>query len=157
MIQFNFTLYPVNKFAKDCWSFDQRIDADLQIQNISLQAYAIFKFLIYTNFIYSLKEIQIVWSSCDDRFEKDLLELLEKHRDLNKKLIRLKVSVKCFYPNVKIINHTEDLKCVSYSYPHYHSYNELYEKVTNSKAFDSLPLNQLNDFIFKLTNGEEKN
>ena len=69
-------LYPVNNFWDDCWSFNWSWEDSKENWEFTPSAYAVFKFLVNSNFIYSLKEIKINWCSFQENFSKDLNELL---------------------------------------------------------------------------------
>ena len=81
--------YPVNFFHEDSWFYEEEFDDEYEIYKSSLSAYAIFKFLVNSNFIDSLEEIRIICTNCKDNFEEVLRNLiLEKFPS---KAITLKV------------------------------------------------------------------
>ena len=81
--------YPVNTFKDDEWLFDSILEKDERLSDISLSAYAIFMFLVNSNFIYSLKEIKVIWASAKDSFEKDFNNLFENFKNSSKRKIKL--------------------------------------------------------------------
>ena len=122
----------------------------------SLSAYALFKFLVYSNFIYSLQELQIFLCSKEDNFENDMNDLLATFRKTTPKLINIKISVSYIFPNLLIYNPKLDLEYISYAPPHFQSYDELYDLVVKSTVYDTLPSNRLDRFIYKLTHEDEQ-
>ena len=72
-------LYPVNWFEGNGWIFQKYKENNKE----SLSAIAIFNFLIYSNFIYSLQELQIRLWSKDDNFEDDFNDLLAEFYKTN--------------------------------------------------------------------------
>ena len=58
-IEWDILLNPINKFASNKWTFNEYLEDKELIEEISLSAYALFKFLLYTNLIYSVEEIEI--------------------------------------------------------------------------------------------------
>ena len=58
-IEWDIFLNPINIFANDRWKFNEDQEDKELIEEISLSAYALFKFLLYTNLIYSVEEIEI--------------------------------------------------------------------------------------------------
>ena len=122
----------------------------------SLSAYALFKFLVYSNFIYSLQELQITFCSNEDNFENDMNDLLATFKKTTPQLINIKIFVTYIYPNLLISNPKLDLEYISYVYPHYQSYDELYDLVAKSTVFDTLPSNRLDRFIYNLEHEDKK-
>ena len=121
---------------------------------MSLSAYSIFKFLVYSHFIYSLHELEIEWYSYEDNFENDLHNLIETFKISNSTCIKL--SINYIYSNILILNPEINLQYIPYQTYFLHLYyHVVYDLVTNSKVFDTLPTSKLNSFIYKLTN--EKN
>ena len=53
------SLYPVNKFTNNKWIFNEDLEDKELIEQISLSGYALFKFLLFSNLIYSVEEIEI--------------------------------------------------------------------------------------------------
>ena len=145
-------LYPVNWFEGDGWEFQKYKENNKG----SLSAYALFKFLVYSNFIYSLQELQIWLYWKEDNFENDINDLLETFRKSTIKLINIKIFVIYKYPNMFISNPKLDLEYVSYHNLHDQSYDELYELVAKSTVYDTLPSNRLDRFIYKLTHEDKQ-
>ena len=57
-----YPFYPVNTFHENKWAFDWNINNE-NVMSDSLSAYAVFKFLVNSNFIYSLEEIKVPYST----------------------------------------------------------------------------------------------
>ena len=145
-------LYPVNWFEGEGWVFQEYKENNKG----SLSGYALFKFLVYSNFIYSLQELQILLCSKEDNFENDFNDLLETFRKSTPKLINIKIFVSYKYPNLLISNLKLDLEYLSYVYPHHQPYEMLYDLVINSTVYDTLPSIRLDRFIYKLTHEDEQ-
>ena len=109
---FKSNLYPVNWFEGDGWVFQKYKENNKG----SLSAYALFKFLVYSNFIYSLQELQIRIYSKEDYFENDINDLLAAFRKTTSKLINIKISVSYTYPNIFISNPKLDLEYILYEW-----------------------------------------
>ena len=139
--------YPVNWFEGDGLAFQESKENNKG----SLSAYALFKFLVYSNLIYSLQELQIRLYSKEDNFENDINDLLATLKKTTTKLINIKIFVSYIYPNLLITNPKLDLEYISYVTPEYQSYEKLYDLVVNSTVYDTLPSNRLDRFIYKLT------
>ena len=60
------------------------------------------------------------------------------------------------YPNLLITNPKLDLEYLSYHSYDVQSYDELFDLVTNSTVYDTLPAKQLDRFIYNLTHEDEK-
>ena len=146
-----FNLYPVNWFEGDGWKFQKYKENN----NWSLSAYALFKFLIYSNFIYSLQGLQIDLCSKEDNFENDINDLLTAFKKSTPQIINIKIYVNYLYPNLHISNPKLDLKYISYNFPYYQSYDELNDLVEKSTIYDTLPSKRLDRFIYKLTHEDE--
>ena len=147
-----FNLYPINWFEGDGWVFQEYKENNKG----SLSAYALFKFLIYSNFIYSLQELQICLYSKEDNFENDINDLLTTFRKSNPKLINIKIFVSYIHSNLFISNPKIDLEYLLYSNPEYLPYEKLYDLVINSTVYDTIPSNRLDRFIYKLTHEDEQ-
>ena len=145
-------LYPVNWFEGDGWVFQEYKENNKG----SLSAYALFKFLVYSNFIYSLQELQIELYSKEDNLENDINVLLTAFRKTSPKLINIKIFVLYIYPNLLISNAKLDLEYITYHHPEYQTYDELYDLVAKSTVYDTLPSNRLDRFIYKLTHEDEQ-
>ena len=150
---FKSNLYPVNWFEGDGWVFQKYKENNKG----SLSAYALFKFLVYSNFIYSLQELQIRIYSKEDYFENDINDLLAAFRKTTSKLINIKISVSYTYPNIFISNPKLDLEYISNnSYIDQSSYDKLYDLVANSTVYNTLPPNRLDRFIYNLEHQDER-
>ena len=146
-------LYPVNWFEGNGWAFQEYKENN----EGSLSAYALFKFLVYSNFIYSLQELHIRLCSKEDSFENDINNLLAAFRKSTPKLINIKIFVSYIYLNLLISNSKLDLEYLLYTNPpHSQSYDELYDLVAKSTVYDTLPSNRLDRFIYKLTHEDEQ-
>ena len=148
--------YPVNKIKNNKWTYDPNWEKPLRYNNLSLSAYALFMFLTNSNFIYSLQELRVNCYSKDDNFEADLTELITNFKKSSRKLINLQISIYYKYSIISILNLKSDLEHISYSSPYYQSYDMLYDKVTNSSIYDTLPYRQLDKFIYNLENEDKQ-
>ena len=148
--------YPVNSFENDGWIFDSSLEDNKEIDELSLSAYAVFKFLVNSNFIYTLKEIKVIWTSAKDNFEIDFNFLLEEFRKLSPEPVNLKVNVCHNLPNLYIYNFKEDLKYYEYSIRNVLLYGQIYEKVIFSKANDEKNESKADEFIFQLLSEEKE-
>ena len=74
-------IQPVNSFHQASWRFDQNIEKNYTCE-VSKQAYALYKFLINTKYIYSLKEIKL---NILDKYDPwaELKEIVNKFRKEN--------------------------------------------------------------------------
>ena len=72
------------------------------------------------------------------------------------KLINIKIYVYYLYPNLLISNPKLDLEYISYHSPENQTYDELYDLVTKSTVYDSLPSNRLDRFIYNLTHEDKQ-
>ena len=144
--------YPVNKFKDNGWIFDINWEDD-EAHRVSSSAYSIFKFLVYSHFIYSLHELEIEWYSYEDNFENDLRKLIANLK--NSSSTSIKLSINYIYPNILILNPEINSKYIPYQThsPHL-CYSSIYDLVTKSKVFDTLPSSKLDSFIYNLTNEE---
>ena len=145
-------LYPVNWFEGDGWAFQKYKENN----EGSLSAFALFKFLVYSNFIYSLQELQILLYSKEDNFENDINDLLTVFRKSSLKLINIKIFVSYIYPNLLIFNPKLDLEYISYHPPDVQTYEMLYDLVAKSTVYDTLPSNRLDRFIYNLTHEDKQ-
>ena len=145
-------LYPVNWFEGNGWAFQKY----KKNNKGSLSAYALFKFLVYSNFIYSLQELQILLCSKEDNFENDINDLLATFMKTTTKLINIKIFVSYTHPNLLIFNPKLDLEYISYAPPEYQSYDELYDLVAKSTVYDTLPSNRLDQFIYYLAHEDKQ-
>ena len=144
--------YPVNKFMDNGWIFDINWEDD-EARRVSLSVYSIFKFLVYTHFIYSLHELEIEWYSYEENFENDLRKLIANFK--NSSLTSIQLSINYIYSNILILNPVINSQYIPYQTYFYHLiYGVVYDLVTNSKVFDTLPSWKLDSFIHKLTNEE---
>ena len=50
-IKWNQLIYPINKFENNRWWFDKSLENYKKIEEISLSAYALFKFLVWMNIL----------------------------------------------------------------------------------------------------------
>ena len=115
-------LYPVNKFYDGGWIFDAKSENNLQFNNISLTAYALFRFLVNSNFIYSLQEVKIFCNIYEKNIEKDLIKLLKWFNESLSISIKWSFWVKYGSENAIILDNEVDWKYFSYSNPHIVSY-----------------------------------
>ena len=76
-------LSPVNKFEDDEWTFNEDLEDKELIEEISLSAYVLFKFLLYTNLIYSVKVIEIYGESLTEIIVDKLCNEINKWRNLH--------------------------------------------------------------------------
>ena len=126
--------YPVNKFENQMWNFDQKEEGSYDFHKFSLSAYAIFKFLVHSNLIYSIEEIKIVWPWHKDSFEEDFNNLLNEFREILKK--PLKVHVHHNLPNFEIININKMLDYYGYCSYNSFTYDKMYETINDRKDIE---------------------
>ena len=80
-IEWDIFLNPINKFEDDEWTFNEDLEDKELIEEISLSAYTLFKFLLYTNLIYSVEEIEINGESLTEKIKAKLYYQLDKWRN----------------------------------------------------------------------------
>ena len=101
--------------------------------------------------------MQIELCSKEDSFENDINDLLTIFKKTSPKLINIKIVVSYIYPNLLIFNPKLDLEYKLYTNPpEYQSYDQLYDLVAMSSVYDTLPSNQLDRFIYKLTHEDKQ-
>ena len=115
-------LYPVNKFYDGGWIFDVKSENNFQFHNISLAAYALFRFLVNSNFIYSLQEVKVFYNFYEKDIEKDIIKLLKWFNESLSIPINWSFWIVYSSENVIIFDPEVDWKYVSYSNPHIVSY-----------------------------------
>ena len=76
-------LSPINKFEDDEWTFNEDLEDKELIEQISLSAYTLFRFLLYTNLIYSVEEIEISGGLLTKKIIDKLNYQLNKWRNLH--------------------------------------------------------------------------
>ena len=81
-IEWDIFLNPINIFANNKWTFNEDLEDKELIEEISLSAYALFKFLLYTNFIYSVEEIEINGEFLTEKIKSKLYYQLNKWRNM---------------------------------------------------------------------------
>ena len=81
-IEWDISLYPVNKFKDYKWTFIEDLENKELIEEISLSAYTLFKFLLYTNLIYSVEEIEINGDFLTEKIKTKLYYQLDKWRNM---------------------------------------------------------------------------
>ena len=74
-------LYPVNEFKRNKWTFNEDLEDKKLIEKISLPAYALFKFLLYTNLIDSVEEIEITGVLLTEDKKDELYYLINELRN----------------------------------------------------------------------------
>ena len=95
--------------------------------------------------------------SKEENFENDINDLLTVFKKTTPKLINIKILVSYEYPNLLIFNPKLDLEYLLYVTPPEHqSYDELYDLVSKSTVYDTLPSNRLDRFIYKLTHEDKQ-
>ena len=82
-IEWGISLYPVNIFKNNKWTFNKELEDKELIQEISIFAYALFKFLLYTNLIYSAEEIEINGEFLTEKIIDKLYYQINKWRILH--------------------------------------------------------------------------
>ena len=97
------SIYPVNVFHEGEWSFDSNLENEKISKNLSLAAYALFKFLLYSNYIYSIEQIEIYWNHNEGKIEEQLKYMLGRYKQQNELPI---YDVKAYYylPNLEILD-----------------------------------------------------
>ena len=81
-IEWDILLNPINKFTNNKWTFNEDLEDKELIEEISLPAYSLFKFLLYTNLIYSVEEIEIYGESLTEKIKTKLYYQLDKWRNM---------------------------------------------------------------------------
>ena len=82
-IEWGILLNPINEFADYEWTFNEDLEDKELIKEISLSAYALFKFLLYTNLIYSVEEIEINMVFLTEKIKDKLYYQINKRRNLH--------------------------------------------------------------------------
>ena len=82
-IEWDIFLNPINTFEDYEWTFNEDLEDKELIEEISLSAYALFKFLLYTNLIYSVEEIEIYGEFLTEKIKDKLYYQLNKWRNLH--------------------------------------------------------------------------
>ena len=82
-IEWGISIYSVNKFVNNKWTFNEDLEDKELIEDISLSAYAIFKFLLYTNLIDSFDEIEINGNFLTEKIIAKLYYQIKKWRNLH--------------------------------------------------------------------------
>ena len=81
-IEWDIFLYPINKFENNEWTFNEDLEDKELIEEIFLSAYALLKFLIYTNLIYSVEEIEINGYFLTEKIKDKLNYQIDKWRNM---------------------------------------------------------------------------
>ena len=81
-IEWDILLNPINKFKGNEWTFNEDLEDKELIEEISLSAYALFKFLLFTNLIYSVEEIEINWKFLTEKIIDKLNYKINKWRNM---------------------------------------------------------------------------
>ena len=81
-IEWDILLYPLNKFEKFRWKFNEDLENKELIEEISLSSYTLFKFLLYTNLIYSVELIEINGDFFTEKIKARLNNQLDKWRNM---------------------------------------------------------------------------
>ena len=81
-IEWDIFLNPINRFENNEWAFNEDVENKMLIEEISLSAYALFKFLLYTNLIYSVEEIEINGDFLTEIIKAKLYYQLDKWRNM---------------------------------------------------------------------------
>ena len=81
-IEWDILLNPINIFKDYEWKFNEDLEDKELIEEISLSAYALFKFLLHTNLIYSVEEIEINGDFLTEKIKDKLYYQLDKRRNL---------------------------------------------------------------------------
>ena len=81
-IEWDILLNPINKFENNKWTFKEDLEDKELIEEISLSGYALFKFLLYTNLIYSVEQIEINGESLTEKIKAKLYDQLDKWRNM---------------------------------------------------------------------------
>ena len=82
-IEWHNSLYPINKFECNEWTFNEDLEDKELTQKISFSSYALFKFLLYTNLIYSVEEIEITGVLLTEENEDELYYLINELKNLH--------------------------------------------------------------------------
>ena len=122
---FIYPYYPVNTLNDYGWILDKNYESIKESEKFSLPAYAIFKFLINTKFIYSLEEIKIIMPSEKDSFEDDLNNMIDSFKASSSTPIKLKKIKVCHnLPNLQIINLERTLNYYEFGSYNTHTLNQ---------------------------------
>ena len=81
-IEWDITPTPVNKFENNKWIFNKDQEDKELIEEISLSVYALFKFLLYSNLVYSVEEIEINGRFLTKSIKDKLSDQINKRRNL---------------------------------------------------------------------------
>ena len=94
---------PVNKFLNSRWLFQEDLEDAIPFKETSLSSYALFKFLIYSNLIYSLEEIEIANQQTLNQIQRDfdyLIKIYNIHSDNQLKPIRFRIKSTSVYKEI---------------------------------------------------------
>ena len=130
--------YPINKFEEDGWKYVKNYESFYQSEEISLSAYALYKFLVNSKFIYSLYEMRIICYSFDSKIEIDLNRMIAQLKSTSDKPINIKVKIEFIHHNIQIWELENDLRYIPYITSEHFSYNKVYDIVSNSNAYLNL-------------------
>ena len=81
-IEWDIFLNPINKYANNKWTFNEDLEDKELIEDTSLSVYALFKFLLYSNIIYSVEEIEINGEFITEKIKAKLYYQINKWRNM---------------------------------------------------------------------------
>ena len=82
-IEWDISLDPVNEFTYNKWTFNEYLEDKELIEEISLSTYALFKFLLFTNLIYSVEQIKINGRFLSEKAKDKLNYQINKWRNVH--------------------------------------------------------------------------
>ena len=142
--------YPVNNFKESWWLFDKNIENNEWNESISLSAYAVFKFLVHSNFIYSLEEIRVKVSSAQDTFKYDFNLLLDDFKIYSTRQINLKLSTVWYtLPWIQTHDLKGTIEYFSFNINTVNSYNKIIEILYNDESTDSVQNKDYGSIVYK--------
>ena len=110
-IEWGVLLTPVNKFKNNEWIFIKDLEDKELIEEISLSAYALFKFLLYTNLIYSVEEIEISGEFLTEKEKDKLYYHIDKRRNLHITALNPIKNIYQNFPNLQFNNNKDNRAC----------------------------------------------
>ena len=119
-------------------------------ESISLSAYAVFKFLVHSNFIYSLEEIRVKVSSAQDTFKYDFNRLLDDFKIYSTRKINLKLSTVWYtLPWIQTHDLRGTIKHFSFNINTVNSYNKIIEILYNDESTDLVQNKDYGSIVYK--------
>ena len=110
-IEWDDSLYPVNKLKKNKWIYKEVLNDKELIEEISHFAYALFKFLLFTNLIYSVEKIEINGKLLTEKIIDKLDYQLNKWRSIHHTAVNPIKNIYYKFPNLQLNNNQDDVAC----------------------------------------------